>query len=89
MKVTTQRALRSEAQLNAQIVNLSTQDNFVIITIKDDNLYQSIYLSIEDILEFERAGQNRFTSVDAALNDARARLDSELALMELDLASEG
>jgi hypothetical protein len=41
---------------------------------------------MDDILQYEQSGQGAFRSSEAAIADAKSRIDTELALVELDLA---
>ena len=85
MKTATRRASQ-EAQLNAQIMNCSAHKDRLIIPIKQGNSYVAIYLSMDDILQFEQSGQGAFRSPEAAIADAKSRIDAELTLVELDIA---
>ena len=84
MKTATRRASQ-EAQLNT-LMNCSTHRDRLIIPIRQGNSYIAIHLSMDDILQYEQSGQGAFKSPEAAIADAKSRIDAELALVELDLA---
>lgn len=90
MKTRTQRASR-EARLNAQmqIIEGMVHRGHLIVSIKHGSEFGAIYLSTDEVLSHARSGQSSFVRLEEAIEDARSRLDYELAATELDLASGG
>ena len=67
-----------------EIKTCSKYRGHVIVLVETKDGYTGYFVSPDDMDSFGRVGQNTFSDPRRAIEDAKARLDAELTILELD-----